>query len=276
MKIVKVGCNYRHSEKFVINRPCGSGDWVLLVVRTKAFFTFGEKTIISDKNAVMMYRRGTPQHYGAYGEGFANDWIHFELSDDEEAEITALGIPFDTVLYPSTSSELSAFINGIFTERHSSNPHRDEAMELYFRLILMKLSDGISPKNATDKKPFYTELTALRNEIASAPTRTHRIEDMCRSLGISRSYLQHLYKQYFGVSVVQDIKLCRMEYAKYLLSGTDMTVSNIAFECGYATDVHFMRTFKKSVGISPTDYRKINSAISDGASGMRSHDSFRV
>ena len=85
---------------------------------------------------------------------------------------------------------------------------------------------------------------------------------MCKNLGISRSYLQHLYKQYFGVSVTQDIKLCRMEHAKYLLSGTDMTVATIASECGYVTDVHFMRMFRRMTGISPSDYRKHNAVQS--------------
>ena len=261
MKIVNAGVNYRHSEKLVINRPCGSGDYILLVVKSPAFFMFSGHKTVSDKNAVMLFKKGTPQYYGAYGGEFANDWIHFELSPLEEAEITELGIPFDTVLYPSTVSEISGFISDIFSERYSGNKNKDRTMELYFKLILMKLSDGISQRNELYGKPFFNELSKLRCDITSSPEKARNIDGICKDLGMSRSYLQHLYKEYFVTSIVEDIKNCRMEHAKYLLSGTDMTVSAIAAECGYASDVHFMRIFKKTVGVSPTEYRKSNAVL---------------
>ena len=274
MRIVNAGVNYRHSEKLVINRPNGSGDYIILVVKTSAFFMFNDIKTVSEKNAVVLFRKGTPQYYGAYGGEFANDWLHFELSMSEEAEIAELGIPFDTVLYPKTASEISGFISNIFSERYSANKNKDRTMELYFRLILTKLSDGISQKNELYGKPFYGELSKLRNEITSSPAKERSIDGICKKMGMSRSYLQHLYKQYFGFSIVEDIKLCRMENAKYLLSGTDMTVATIAEECGYNGDVHFMRIFKKTVGVSPTEYRKANAVLKNELDSGRRFNPF--
>ena len=48
----------------------------------------------------------------------------------------------------------------------------------------------------------------------------------------------------------------KIEKAKEILSETGCTVSQVAAMCGYDNEEHFMRQFKKVVGITPTKYRK--------------------
>ena len=68
MKIVRTGYNYRHGAEFKINRPTGSGDYLLLIIRSDAFAVInGEKKLISP-NSALIYNKGTPQLYGAAGE----------------------------------------------------------------------------------------------------------------------------------------------------------------------------------------------------------------
>ncbi|HCL04174.1 MAG TPA: AraC family transcriptional regulator, partial [Lachnoclostridium phytofermentans] len=45
-------------------------------------------------------------------------------------------------------------------------------------------------------------------------------------------------------------------YAKDLLSKTNMPIKEVANECGYKNEVHFMRQFKSIVGVTPSEYRK--------------------
>ncbi|MHA2856026.1 helix-turn-helix domain-containing protein [Paenibacillus lautus] len=74
-------------------------------------------------------------------------------------------------------------------------------------------------------------------------------------MNMSRSYFQHKYKQIFGISVINDIILNRLGYASYLLKNTSYAISHISGICGYENDVHFMRQFKKYVGLTPSEYR---------------------
>ena len=47
VNIVNVGYNYEHPSNFYIKRPHGSGDYILLVLKTDAYFIFNsEKTIV--------------------------------------------------------------------------------------------------------------------------------------------------------------------------------------------------------------------------------------
>ena len=73
---------------------------------------------------------------------------------------------------------------------------------------------------------------------------------------MSRSYFQHIYREIFGVSCISDVINGKIEKAKVILSETSCTVSQAAAMCGYDNEEHFMRQFKKLVGVTPTVYRK--------------------
>lgn len=64
------------------------------------------------------------------------------------------------------------------------------------------------------------------------------------------------FKEYTGVNFVNYLKLIRIEEAKRLLEETDDKVLDISKKVGYENEKHFMKTFKKMCGVSPTEYRK--------------------
>ncbi len=256
MEVVKTGFNYRHGANFKINRPSGSGDFLLLLIRSEAFAVLnGEKNLINP-NSALIYKKGTPQIYGAAGDGFTNDWIHFELDPGEEELFSHFGIPFDTVIPLGEAGELSAFIKSIVFENNSSNLHRTASMKRYFDLILLKLSEKLSADGTEREHPHYPQLCKLRNEIQLEPHKNWSIDRIGKKLMLSRSYIQHLYKLFFGTSITNDVKNGRIDRAKYLLSASNMTVTAISNACGYESNVHFMRIFKQQMHMTPSEYRR--------------------
>ena len=255
MKIINVGYNYRHPTEFCINRPCGSGDYILLVSRTDAFFVFNNQKYIAPPDSVVLFKKGTPQFYGAVSEEFVNDWIHFDIDDEEKDEILKLDIQFDKIMSVNSTTIFSELIRNIFCEKYSQNLYKEDSMSLYFSLILKKLSEMLKSQISEKEKPHYESFCSLRNEIQLSPQNNWNIDEICKKLNLSRSYIQHLYKSFFGVSIMEDVLLRRVEYAKYLLSSTDFTVYSISNMCGYVNDVHFMRLFKKVTGTTPSKYR---------------------
>lgn len=255
MKIVNTGWNYRHPKDFRISRPHGSGDYLLLLLKSEATFFLEEGQQMAAPNTVILYRKGTPQLYGAASGDFCNDWLHIELEEAEVREIEALDIPMDTLIPVDSVNQLSELLKNIFQECYSQNLCREESMALYFRLLMRKLAEKRKTFVPGREMPYHEELCALRSEIRLAPQKPWSVEAISRKLKLSRSYMQHLYKAYFGIPVMTEVTNCRMEYARYLLSSTDYRVRHIAEMCGYESDVHFMRQFKKSVGITPSEYR---------------------
>lgn len=255
MEIVNAGYNYRHPSDFCINRPHGSGDYMLLIIKTEAFmFLNGERTIVPPNSAII-FKKGTPQFYGATQDEYVNDWIHFELYN-EERMIHDLGISFDTVFPLHEVSEFSNFIKNIFMERYSHNLHKKETMQRYFDLILFKLSEKINDGISEYEHPYYESFCKLRNDIHLFPQSNWNVDEISKRMNLSRSYIQHLYKLFFKSSVTYDVQSSRMDHARFLLSATNMTVSEISRACGYNNDVHFMRIFKKNIKLTPSEFRK--------------------
>ncbi|MDE7290182.1 MAG: helix-turn-helix transcriptional regulator [Oscillospiraceae bacterium] len=101
----------------------------------------------------------------------------------------------------------------------------------------------------------YDKMAILRSQIYNMPYNEWNVEGLSHQLAMSKSYFQHLYKETFGISVMNDVILSRVEHAKFLLSTTDISITKIAQMCGYKCELHFMRQFKSRMNMTPSEYR---------------------
>lgn len=84
------------------------------------------------------------------------------------------------------------------------------------------------------------------------------IEQLCRDATISHAHLLRLFKKEYGITPIKYIINKRIELACELLKTTDLSVSSVAFSCGFSDEIHFMKTFKKLVGASALNYKKLS------------------
>lgn len=90
------------------------------------------------------------------------------------------------------------------------------------------------------------------------PELSWNIKDIASELYLSKSYLQKIYKLYFGKSIIEEMISFRLEKSKELLLKSNMTITDIAKECGYSSYNYFVRQFKAAEKISPTEFRELN------------------
>ena len=84
--------------------------------------------------------------------------------------------------------------------------------------------------------------------------------EVARALGYSANYLSHFIHKTLGFNYNTFVGSVRAEHAKLMLKETDLSVLEIALECGYQNIRCFQRYFKNYVGVSPSEYRKNNAA----------------
>ena len=72
----------------------------------------------------------------------------------------------------------------------------------------------------------------------------------------NKHYVSHIFKDKTGYSIMDYVITLRINRAKALLAESEMTVSDIAVECGYTDFAYFSRIFKKKTGQSPKSFRK--------------------
>jgi len=82
------------------------------------------------------------------------------------------------------------------------------------------------------------------------------LDDMAKSLNYSTSYLRHTFLKQAGKSINKVLNLVRLSQAKQLLKTTNLSITDIAIECGFCDGNYFSTVFKKEFKLTPKEYRK--------------------
>ncbi len=259
MRMDEIGYNHKHDKSFFIDRPEGAGDWLLLAVKTKAVFRIDGEDIHVPPNSFIIYTPEYAEYYRADDCEYIDDWIHFGPDGQEEALMRQLSIPLNKIVPVADITQVSSIIRNMCYEQYSANKNRKESVDLYFRLLLFKLNEcaeNYSSGGSVTENKYFEKLLWLRESIYRWPAREWNVDDMAAELSLSRSRLQHLYNDTFGVSISKDIISSRIEKAKDLLKNPDLTVNDISSIVGYNNPSYFNRQFKSVFGKTPTKFRE--------------------
>ncbi|MFP3424608.1 helix-turn-helix transcriptional regulator [Pseudoalteromonas sp. SIMBA_162] len=139
------------------------------------------------------------------------------------------------------------------------------AMELLYSESNATLREGVMPilshyLNTTlqsePKIGGHNRLTSLFLEIEERLQFDWTIDAMCEQVHYSAPHLHRLCQAQFGKSPMQQLIYLRIKRAKNLLLNTRWPVAHIAAYVGYPNIFNFSKRFKKSVGVSPSEFRK--------------------
>lgn len=94
--------------------------------------------------------------------------------------------------------------------------------------------------------------TYIRDHISESLTLT----TISRIVNYNEAYISRLFKQINGMGISEYISLERINKAKDLLVTTSDSMQNIAAATGFDTAQYFSLVFKKTTGVSPSEYRR--------------------
>ena len=97
----------------------------------------------------------------------------------------------------------------------------------------------------------FRERDALRQAVARA--------------GVAERTLKRRFKAATGATLIQYLQNCRIEAAKRQLEGSHVPVDEISADVGYEDPAFFRRLFKRSTGLTPSQYRRLFQPIATAA-----------
>ena len=105
---------------------------------------------------------------------------------------------------------------------------------------------------------FLADLTAI---IEANLTKTDlSVEEVARSLGISRMQLYRKVKAVLGTGVTDFIQSLRLTKAREMLLDDTLTVTEVAYELGFSSPSYFSTSFKTRYQISPSEFRALHTS----------------
>lgn len=255
MNIIDIGCNSIHLGDFSICRPHGYGAYLFLRIKTNAFIEYENEIKEIPPNTFILYGTNSRQYYGSLGSTYVDDWIHFELNEQENKLLSKYDITLDTPFVLKNTTSLEQILQNLNLEFYSMNPNKAISQKLYMELLFAKLQEVQILSQKEKSTLLSTQLLQLRSDIYNMPNRKWKLEDIANQFNFSVSHFQHIYKKFFDTTVTDDVTQSRIHLAKLLLSGSNLSVKDISMQCGYEYDVYFMRQFKKTTGVTPSQYR---------------------
>ena len=156
------------------------------------------------------------------------------------------------VFAPPAVPEIARLLDGLLSGcAPDERPSEAARSQLIHRLLCLLLLDehGTAP-DRSDR--IAQAIRYMHRHLHEALT----VQEVAAAVNLSQSHFSRALKARTGYSPYEYIVLRRIDKAKYLLTSTQQTVSEVAYASGYNSEENFIHSFQKHVGIPPGLFRK--------------------
>ena len=179
-------------------------------------------------------------HFG-FKHSINTDSIHNNIIDNsnvntKDIHIDDSDIDFDNMNKFIFVSHLFAFFGELDAHNFYQNPSEDS-------MHYLRLSDSIKPALSYIEN-HYSENISL--------------DDLARTAGFNKRYFCKIFKSLTTKTPIEYLNLYRINIAKkMLLDNSTISVSEVAYACGYNDSAYFIRIFKKTLNTTPAKFQSL-------------------
>lgn len=167
----------------------------------------------------------------------SNKYLFFRCHEDPEVINTAERMLCEFLDPDVSSANMSKCLLGIL-----------------FNVLLRvwkKNGSAVRPRNDLLNTDILQILQYIENKLGTAS-----LGEAAIRFGYEKNYLSKIIKKTFGKTFLQVKHSICIDYAKALISETDIPISEIANRIGFSNMSHFYKMFRDSVGSTPAEFRE--------------------
>ena len=253
---IVVNCaDFSSSERpFTTRVPRGRLDYSICYIAEGAlFFSLGDAPAETvDRGCVVVVPPGTPMKYGMSGEDCSRRsyWLHFTGSYAGEL-LRACGFGEGGIFrLPDEAGATAAFTALLDVMQHPPTTLNRIRAAAAAVSILTQL--GQSLERGERKRRLPRSVAYIREHFTEEIDK----EALAAMDGLGGTQYHAIFKRVMGRTPAAYITLLRMMKARELLLDLDMPIGDVARECGYDDPLYFSRVFRRTVGVSPSEYRR--------------------
>lgn len=218
----------------------------------------GDILIINQEELHRIVSEDPSLHYGTFI--FPLQSLSFEARDASQEQLEPL--IRDIVRFPAkiTPAQGSAEIGRILDCIMRAAEEKREGYELYIKMSLLRIVCEFMIKGklipaAISRSNSNERLKSIIGFIRKNYTQSLTLRTMAEEFHMSEKYFSRYFRAGTGQNFTAFLNAVRIEEACILLSETDRTVLDIAYDCGYENVSYFNRTFRAHMNMTPMKYR---------------------
>ena len=122
--------------------------------------------------------------------------------------------------------------------------------------IAMLVLNAFNPLPATRQAPpaWIKRAEELLRDRWNEPV---GLEELAAAVGVHPVTLSRYFPRYFAGTMGQYLRKLRVARALTLIQNTPLSLTQIAYECGFCDQIHFTRTFRAFTGLLPKTFKKM-------------------
>lgn len=167
----------------------------------------------------------------------------------DPGRVSALRLAFE-------DAKLAAIVALLAGECTGGEPYDDHYGEGLVDALLTALFSVRPEKQKPRPSLSRSQLAQSLDYIDARCFETIRLHDLAAQLGLSETYFSHAFKASTGIPPSRWQMQARIRKIKDLLRKESATLAEIAVSTGFSDQAHLTRTFKRLVGLTPSQWRR--------------------
>lgn len=221
----------------------GSGSFL---VEEESFPISQQDLVIVNSNILHteISSRKSPLEYIVLGvEG-----LNFLIYDDKE---------YLTLRCHSIKEDLNFYFHSILNEMGEQKKGSGKVCQNLLEAFIIQLSRQIdSPVEIPSQKKATRECSRAKRYLDSNYNKSISLDTLANLIHLNKYYLAHTFRDVYGISPMNYLTQKRIFTSQELLTSTDMNLPEISQQCGFSSSSYFSQCFRKTCGLTPTEYRR--------------------
>ncbi len=226
----------------------------------------GREYQLCDGTYLLLFPRH--EHYGTSpaSGGQSHYWCHFLVPDEdigylEKSAADRICLPeYGRLSNPERFKLLFHQMIDSSEREYKDADSRERICGMYVRLLIAELYENaleISESEKDGAKKKQRSVAAKVREYLRIHARENiGVAELSGIFHYNPDYLTHIFRLEYGTTICAYINLVRTDDAKKILIETDMKINDVALAVGFGDEKYFMKTFKKLVGVTPSEFRQ--------------------
>lgn len=262
---------------FIIDRPDGmKGIIINMTVQGRGIVHDEETRTFCEPGDLLLFPAGVPHYYSRAPDcaEWHHRWVYFQPRAywkewlDWPQKIVRIGRL--SLTDPAVREEIETLFKEIERTHYRGTALAENISVNLLERLLLRCAE----ENAIgERPPLDPRIRHACHLLSEHLTEDWSIARLARAVSLSPSRLEHLFREQVGTTVVRWREDQRLIRARQLLQITLSPISIVAASVGYDDQLYFSRIFRKRIGVSPSDFRKLS--FSEVRTPPKNHDGTR-
>lgn len=182
-------------------------------------------------------------------ESISSSFLFYSLFPEEQ-------LGSDVHISGSSYSVFGELFNKMYLEFTNREKGYINIIRAYMTELIIKIFRKMESNQSKDQSSRQTQvvnttLTYLRKNYQKDVS----LDELAAQVFLSKDYFARMFRETTGMPTSAFLQKIRVEEACNLLTGTSLTIKDIAQHCGFHDIKYFYNVFKRLTGLTPRQYR---------------------